>query len=343
MTPKEKIWILEIEKKTKGKSVIKKGLLALLTSFIIAGGFFCFSICESKKNEISVIFTPRVYDPLIKRNIQGKGYVVHVDLGSCEGLCINEAYLEQIIKKDLNKICKTRDLKGNEYCSSVYLVSNVQSALNEPLECEIIQEDNGFIENAVIWSSTNNTKKNYQGRIGWPYFKNHVVHFDFPNSSIYVSDDLQSVKRGGGLSKFISVPFTIEQGVLMVDIDVELGKQKVVLDTGSRYSILKIDDIDQEKIKTLPNGMKYYKTNKLVIGECDFGDWSFACADLSGIEGIIGVDFFLEHSAIFDFSNQIVYIEKPKGVLGTQWKRLKFYFIQFLVRKFSEFSVIEEL
>ncbi len=145
---------------------------------------------------------------------------------------------------------------------------------------------------------------------------------------------------------FIEVPIRIKDGILELEIETDLGKQRVILDTGASFCSFKNSKVDPDKIKTLPSGKRYVPTQKVMIQGCDFGVWGFALASMSDqidADGVLGVDFFLEHAVCFDFAKKIAYIKKPESLLGTQWKRGKFYVSQFFLRNFINLPKVEAL
>lgn len=294
-------------------------------------------------NKISVVFSSS-FTPLVKCNIQKKEYIFLVDLGNCKMLSLEEDCLQELKKTNLNRVYESCDFKDANYFSEMYLVPEVQVLSNNALDHEIISDSRKRFQNTVLWPTTSIPKRKYHGRIGWSYFKEHAVLFDFSNSAIYLAENLESLEQEKSLNlmNYLPISFTVEKGVLMIDIETDLGKHKAILDTGATYSVIKTQKNDPKKIKVLSCGATFYKSNKFKIGEYNFGKRDFLYLDMPEIEGVIGSDFFLDHSVIFDFANQIVYIEKPKGILGTQWTRLKFHITQFLVKKFSNFPTIED-
>lgn len=297
-------------------------LLFVITFFFLVGAIFFFSF----RKGMWVIFVSPHYAPTIQLDIQGKPFSVLVDLGSAQKVYLDELVLSNIQKTKTSKISQTVDYNGKIYHSPTYRVPEVLGH-----EYEVSQENLQFLENTILMPSDVGNPKKYNGRVGWNFFQNRYLLIDFPNSIICASDS-NSLKRK--LKNFIPVLFSVEKGVLVINIETDSGIQRVLLDTGASFSILENKNIESQSIKILPNGLAYCKTKKFQIGDVDFGSWNFLLQDVVNVNGVIGVDFFLEHAMLFDFDNKVVYIEKPKGLFETQWKRLKFYIIQFFVSRF---------
>lgn len=163
-----------------------------------------------------------------------------------------------------------------------------------------------------------------------------------------MGENIEALIKDGLFCKneFHSVPLEIKHGILCAEVQTDLGIHKLAFDTGASFCILDKKIVPGEKIKRSDGGNTYFSGEYLLINGCDFLDWDFAAIefyDQFDIDGLIGKDFFMEYPICFDFKNNMAYIQKPKGVLGTQWKRAKFYITQFLTKHSSEFSNMEEL
>ncbi len=299
--------------------------------------------------KIPVFFTAKSFNPLIKSEIQGKAYSLLVDSGACDYLYLSRLTFEGIQKIDLGKTISTHDLRGNPYKWPIYSVPDVKIEPQESATYEIAEEGYEFHENTSLWNSKKRiSKPDSHGRIGWQFFKNYCTLIDFPNSSIFMAKYLEDLENDGfiKIDNFISLPFTIEDGVLVVSIQTDLGESRVILDTGSTFCALKSGKVDPNLVTLLPHGGRYFPSSKLIIKGCDFGHWGFALGDFTDrliADGLLGCDFFLEHAVCLDFQNKIAYIQKPGGLLATQWKRGKYYLTQFFLRNSSDFQKFEDL
>lgn len=323
---------------------MKKRLLFITFLMLVGVSFFLFPFHKKSSIKIPIVFTVDSYHPLIRAEIQGKIYSFLVDSGSTEKLYLSTSVFDQIQKSESKKLVKLYDLRGNPYQWHIYSVPDVKIDSKEPFELEIVEESPQFHENTCLWKPTKrSTKPDSHGRIGWQFFSNYCTLIDFPNSSIFKAKSIEDLENDGVLKidHFIPIPFTIEDGVLVISIETDLGKNRVILDTGSTFCTLKRD-----KVVSFSPGKFYFPSSKLIINGCNFGYWNFALTDFTDrmkTDGLLGADFFLEHAVCLDFENQIAYIQKPVGILATQWKRGKYYLTQFLLRNFSDLSKVEDL
>lgn len=316
---------------------------------VILGISFCFIPAHKKKStKIPVIFTVDPYHPLVKLLMRGNAYTFLVDTGTYRDLYLCKNVFEKIPKIESEKSIKILDLRGNVYKWPIYSVSDVKIGTLAFSDLDVIEESLDFDENTKLWPSPNSTNQRYyHGRIGWQFFKDYCPLFDFPNSSIFLAKRLEDLK-GDGLLKienYIKVPIDIENGMIVLSIETDQGKQQVILDTGSTFCTLKTNKIEPTKIKLLPSGKPYFPSNKLMIEGYNFGRQPFALTeitDLINADGVLGADFFLKHAICFDFANHVAYIEKPVGQMATFWKRIKYHLTQLFLRNISKLPKVED-
>lgn len=313
----------------------RRRLLVFLLSIILGVSFYLMKIYTLGGN---VLFSSRNFHPMIVLEIQNKKYLVEVDLGDPEKICLFKEILDQLETTKLQKVTRLLDFKGNFYTSPIFSVPKVKVLSHEETEQEIVQESSEFYLNTLLWSTKSRREKpQFQGRVGWPLFKSSVTLFDFPDFSISLHGTFEEAVRDQvlNMNDFVSIPFTIEKGNLFAFFETDLGKHKVILDTGASCSFLRKSKIDPDWLFTLSsNGGTYFKSSKLQIGGYNYGNWNFAAYELfDDIEGILGLDFFLQYAVLFDFENQLVYLEKPKSFFKIWRQKAKLYAYCF-ARKF---------
>ncbi len=323
----------------------KKRLVFFFTLLGVGVSFFVFSLKDSPR--INIIFQDNAYRPFVISAIQGKNYYFYLDSGQSRGLCLLRPVLEKLKKTDLNRIADLMDFKGNVYQSPTYSVPDVKMMSQESREIEVEWEDFDFHKNTSLWMNKRDSNPSYHGCIGLSFFSKPFVLFDFPNCALFLGDSLKDLKKKSRLKieNFVSVPFKIEMGLLVAFIETDLGRHKVILDTGASFGLLRKRVVPSERIRSFGD-RSCFKARRLQIGDCEYGKWKFAVADFSEkmeVDGILGVDFFLENAVLFDFENQLVYFAKPQGRLATQWRRAKFYVTRFFVREFSKLTKVEDL
>jgi len=328
-------------------SKMKKRLfLLLLSGGVLASTFFFHSASCIK---VPVVFRGPGFCPTVKGKIQDHEYAFLVDTGAYQRFYLINSAFSKVTSKKRVKDTKMQDFKGNVYECPIHEVKDLNIHSIALSNAEIVEQGLDFDENTNIWPSIPKSKKRYShGTIGLKFFKDFTTLFDFQNSLIILAKSQEELEKSGYFNpkKFISVPFSFEKGIVTISLDTAFGVCKLVLDTGASFCTLRRSYLEADKITNSLSGKSIAKNSKLVIGDCDFGSWSFAVTDFAeklNIDGVLGVDFFLEHAVYFDFGNQLVYIKKPGNWLTTQWRRGNYYIRQFFYKRVVGMPNVENL
>jgi len=324
----------------------KRLFLLLLSGGVLASTFFFHSASCIK---VPVVFRGPGFCPTVKGKIQDHEYAFLVDTGAYQRFYLINSAFSKVTSKKRVKDTKMQDFKGNVYECPIHEVKDLNIHSIALSNAEIVEQGLDFDENTNIWPSIPKSKKRYShGTIGLKFFKDFTTLFDFQNSLIILAKSQEELEKSGYFNpkKFISVPFSFEKGIVTISLDTDFGVCKLVLDTGASFCTLRRSYLEADKITNSLSGKSIAKNSKLVIGDCDFGSWSFAVTDFAeklNIDGVLGVDFFLEHAVYFDFGNQLVYIKKPGNWLTTQWRRGNYYIRQFFYKRVVGMPNVENL
>ncbi len=303
-------------------------------------------IYSPNKNSIKipVVFNIRPYRPFVNPQIEGKKYRFLVDLGTHKPLNMSKALLEQLSKVKQDAVAQTLDFKGNRYISAIYQIPKFKIGSFVQYQCDITEEDNSFHQNTGLWIPIN-TSTPPDGRIGWHFFNNRCVLFDFSKSSIIIGNSLEDLIKDKrlNLNHFHKVPIIMKNGLLATKIETDFGPFEAIFDTGSNFAVLRRSKIQPESILHTCEGRPYVSSNTVLINGYDFKSWNFAVTDFSDlleIDSILGTDFFLKHAICFDFPNQTAYIQKPRSSLSFLWQMSKFHVTQFFFRNFEKWGLL---
>ncbi len=328
---------------------MKKIVLLFVFFFFIGVYLYLSSNRNQSVVKIPVFLVSQSFHPVIKAKINENDYVLHIDSGSCKNLSLRKNIINKINEKYWTKNIETYDFRGNRYDQPIYSVPDVKIGPLKFLNNQVAEESLEFEENTNLWPDIKASKtRYYHGRVGWTFFKNYCALFDFSNFTIVISDNVRELEQNSvlNLKDYVSIPYTVENNILVISIETDLGKQKVCLDSGASFCFFKDKIVDPSNRKQLSPKKSCFHSSKLVIGGCDFGDWGFAITDMCdqlNLDGCLGADFFLEHAVCFDFSNEMIYLKKPTGWFGTQWRRGKFYLTLFFQKYFSNLPKVETL
>lgn len=145
------------------------------------------------------------------------------------------------------------------------------------------------------------------GRIGMGFFEHFFCFFDFASLKGGLAQDLQGLvnKCQIFLGEYQKIPFFMGKAGAIIDIKTDFGVKKFLIDTGASCSILRRPSTPREKDM-------YVHSSQLKIGEQDYGPWRFHPFEISELyddmDGILGIDFLKHCRLIFDFQNQVIYL-----------------------------------
>ena len=168
--------------------------------------------------------------------------------------------------------------------------------------------------------------KYIDGRIGWNIFRSWDCFFDLPRSAIFIAKDMDGLRKVPqmSLNEFVQIPFDLEASGVTLSIETDIGVKKFILDTGASMCCIKKSLIKEEDFMEVCPGKQIYTSHKFVIGGHDFGKQNFILfeiTDLTNCDGILGIDFFMQHAICLDFHHKIAYIGPFAAPKRTIYKR----------------------
>lgn len=315
----------------------------LILGTVTVFGISFFQWVKKAPNEIGVNFFPVKLEPSIRVSIEENQFDCLLDLGSGPALILKAEALNRLGKKQEQGPVTFSDLKGNKYPSQAYRLGKVLIDQVKLYDLEALRDHPDFHIHSQFGPQSNDLKliesaKNrvsrFDGKVGRDAFKSYDCFLDFPNSTVQLNP------KGTGNKwcppeEFTSVPIELNMLGISLLIETDFGIHRILLDTGATYSFVRKSLQDRVEVREVveESGDWYFYTNKLLIGNSNFGPWEFGFFEIAekwDIDGCLGVDFLLEHSVYLDFENKMAYVKKPeKFFLATQWKRAKHRFTQF--------------
>jgi len=247
--------------------------------------------------------------PTTQITIEEKKYLVEIDLGSKSPLVLSKKNLQNLSKKEKIEKMVSRDFKGNKYTSNTYVLKKIELG-NIILHDVIVHEINeDYSKNTSIVSNSSQETES----IGRPPFEKFKILLDCKNNKFFISNDLKKIKKEGyEISNFIRVPCKKGRTGLILEVETDLGKKNLSIDTGFTISCLR----SSAEIKN--TGKKYtlpiFTTQKFIIKDKNYGALDLFLLDitpeLNEMDGFLGMDFIKNHVMYFDFPAKVVYISK---------------------------------
>jgi hypothetical protein len=265
----------------------------------------------------------RANTPRTEVQIEGKTFVLDVDLGSKFSLDLRKDVIEKIEKKKFHGMGNWKIPSGHEYEAPNYIIPKVTLG-NLTFKDVIVQqiEDESLI-NQTIWDRDSPEKKIHPmniGSIGRPLLQKYNLLIDYCRSRIIVTNDLKKIgEMGYFLHQMQKMPFTIGLMGINVQMNTKWGVKTFSIDTGSSINLIRSSVLEEEGI------MSKIGLNE-VVSQCtmkgrDLENITFHSYDLtpklSDIDGILGTPFLNHHILYVDFSNHILYFRKSQRAMGS--------------------------
>lgn len=297
----EKLKQVLIGKKTK--ALIFAIIFLTISTYLLKGSFL------SKEPFLNIpIYFSQTGIPFTEVTIEGKKYPFELDLGGDFYFSIRSEVMRLIKDTKPNGSLKSCDIKGNIYESPITSIERIEikkitinnvPVLQEHLDCIL----EGSILKLPILENMKNDRLQILGRIGNRFFKG--IDFwliDFPNSSLIAIRNMENEKKEPRFHRkqFTEATLLQTSPLILIEVDTELGIKQFALDTGANRSILRTP------LEFRDGNHKIYTTDHFKIGGHDFGSVPLYLFDMTPsfqCDGLIGRDFFKNHSIYLDFKS----------------------------------------
>jgi len=285
--------------------------------FALFLSLLCIS-CTQRKNRvleegdftrIPLFFLPCSGAPLLKAEIDGMDVCLKVDLGAACDMILKERILEKIQNKEFRGMSVGYGVQGNQHMSSLYWIPKITIG-NLGFEDAISTEETMqmVLGNKIgDWSQKEIDRQFTQidGRIGSGILSLLQCYFDLPHKALFLARNLEEIRKCYCVNEFVEVPFEFENGHVILNVDTDFGRKKLLLDTGATASIFRSAQAPDEK--------KNWVKITLSFEGLDFGQWEFFLHDFTDrvlADGALGIDFFKKHGIHLDFEHRKAYIQR---------------------------------
>jgi len=255
--------------------------------------------------------------PCIEVIIENKKYPMVVDLGSKFQMSMRPNVLKKIYKRS-SGTASWINIKGKRHQYPQYIISNIE--IGSLMFKEITTVEKPFKASYVLWSDPDESKLEKfiepAGYLGKSLLEKMNLLFDLAQARMIVTNSLKKLqKEGYDIKNFVKVPLEITDKSVLIQVKTEFGFVKLGLDTGATRSCLRASLLEEKTSETTYHGIATTTLNKVVIGGHDFGKLEPYILDIAneitstGIDGVLGMDFFREHIIYLDFSKKTAYIK----------------------------------
>lgn len=301
------------------KRKYSKLLVVLLIISFLLSTFFIFCTQKSYYAVLPVKFDD-INMPYVNVMIEDVNVSLGVDLGSRLEMEIYPEVLGQFYKRAYGTE-KWKNFRGTEFEYPTYTLPRIEIGsltFKNPIVVEFPSEAN---EESIIWEDLEQEKSSPRvvGQLGRGLLKKVNLLLDMECSKMILTNSVKKLKNDGyDLKTFEKVPFKLGPKGIVIEIETDQGKVKLLLDTGCTWTMLHdflYPEILEKKFDR--HGFPIYKSDKFIINKRDFGSKELyflkMTEELNDIDGFLGMDFIKKHVMYIDFEKQYIYIKPPSS------------------------------
>lgn len=234
-------------------------------------------------------------------SLEGHAHTFKLNTGSLFSFSLSEEILQEIHKAKYGTY-KWYDFRGQQYESPTYFIPEIKIGNLRFPRVHVNQDREDFHVNVTL----DGKPLHLSGVIGRSILEKYNLFLDFPHSAVYASSDYLLLQRAGLLSQnLLNIPFSMHPDGIFLTVETDEGTYRLVLDTGSTCTAIRS-----------PHPAS---TAKFQIMGHDFGEHSIKVLEMTSkfdFDGVLGMDFFLEHPLFIDYSNKIILLDLQKD----KWK-----------------------
>jgi|JI10StandDraft_1071094.scaffolds.fasta_scaffold08437_2 hypothetical protein len=257
--------------------------------------------------------------PFVEVFVEEKPYFIAIDLGSFQELELFSTLLEPATKTFCG-VDQWTNYKGIEYHCLKYLLPKVKIGSLTFKKVAATASIPGRERDSTIWENPTARElyPNTVGSLGRNFFKKKSILLDMQNSRMVLTSGVKKIEKAGyNLDLFLKLPFTESSLGIVLDVETDLGKKRLLLDTGFTYTMLH-EFLYPEKgeKKRCSHDLPILTSHLFGINDVDFGEQDLhfikMARELEAVDGMIGMDFIKNHVIYIDFPRKILYLEKPR-------------------------------
>jgi hypothetical protein len=253
--------------------------------------------------------------PRINVEIEGKEYLLDLDLGFHGDSILNPSVLSEIKEKTFVHSTFLYGIRGKKYDRDIYKIPKMKIGKITFSNLHISSENEESTNDSVINMQEDDIDPDYVGRLGWKIFRSGSLLLDLGKSTIAVCDNIDTfLKQGFSLKKFTKVPMLEGGEHIEFYAKTPKGVLRCALDTGATLNFLKCENPKNERIEdVIKKKRSLKKFTSFQIENTNFGSIYFHRLPISmppGIDAILGMDFLTDHVVFIDFKNRQIYFSK---------------------------------
>lgn len=258
--------------------------------------------------------------PCVAVEIQQHTLPLKLDLGCSDSIYLTSNTLNKIENKTYQQLKKYYGFRGKEYQRKIYDIPRINIGNMTFWNPSVSEESQEFQKDSIILKEGRECASEDVGRIGWDLFQNTNLFLDLKHSKIAFCDSVQTLqKEGYPTESWIRTPLVLTHHMLQIQLDTPKGPIRCLLDTGSSWNLLNMQNDQSKTIEQYAWGKDHcISIREVEIGGQNVGPLQFHQIPIRlpiEIDAILGMEFFNEYFAFLDFDENYAYFGK-KSELG---------------------------
>jgi len=300
----------------KSKKLYIRLLVVLIVSSVLGGVCWSFYKQKTYYAELPVKFLLSDI-PYIDVTIEGADYPLKIDVGSRLEVDIHSDVLKQFNKTPSGSE-KWKNFRGKEFEQQTYILPEIRVGSIIFRNPTVVDFPPELGVESNVWSASEEIKRTVEtvGRLGRGLLKKVNMLLDVGRAKVIFTNSFKKLKVDNyDLTTFEKTSFKLDPKGIIVEVDTDLGKMKLLLDTGCTLTVLHEFLYPQKAEKIVDyRGLAFLTSSKFVINNHNFGSRALyflkMTEELNVIDGILGMDFISRHVMYIDYSKKVLYFQK---------------------------------
>lgn len=242
--------------------------------------------------------------PQVGVDIEGKQYVVMLDLGAESGIELSDPNLKKVKRKKATGSRVSYNARGNHYQSETYRIDRVDFGVLGFNDIAIRSYPLQMHEDAQI--GIGKPLKNIQGLVGWKMFQKIGLFLDIPNDRVVFVHGIEDVEQNGyARDDFIETPLKLVGGTWYFEIELDGKRCFCLLDSGSTHNLVSAPANIDCSLERLNVSLKIGETR---MGFIEVAKFPFP-PNFRG-KAVLGMEFLRGRQVLVDMPHQRIYFRK---------------------------------
>ncbi len=266
---------------------------------------------------VPVVAFSHINMPILTLQIEDKQLPIGLDLGFRGDLSLSAEVLNELTNKSYRGSKTMWNFRGDSYEAKLYDIPKINLGKLR-LSGLITKETHSAFHQRTTFSNPNAPPPtDLVGFVGWELFRASNLFLDLANAEIAFCDGLSSLNERGYLpEEFVQTPLLTDRGLVECHALTTKGLLRYALDTGCTWNIFHQENpqnLPLEKMIKDPDSSVTFPT--FTISGRNLGPIDFVQLPINlpiPIDGVLGMEFFLEFAVFIDFANQQIYFAPAK-------------------------------